>query len=128
MNHVRETSYGQRRKLIEEPDQREYKLGVAKDLLADLVSQYLPADASPDDWDVENFKIQLQATYAFDADAEGIDFERMLPREIEEAIWEKAKTAYEVKEAQVEAEAMRTCERIIMLNTIDAQSKEHLLA
>src|SRR5437868_13095357 len=91
MNHVRETSYGQRRKLIEEPDQREYKLGVAKDLLADLVSQYLPADASPDDWDVENFKIQLQATYAFDAEAEGIDFEQLTPREIQEAIWEKAK-------------------------------------
>ncbi|PYS76219.1 MAG: preprotein translocase subunit SecA, partial [Acidobacteria bacterium] len=106
----------------------EYVLGVAADLLSDLVKQYLPADASPDDWDVENFRIQLQATYAFDAEAEGIDFERMLPREIEEAIWEKAKAAYEVKEAQVGAEAMRTYERIIMLNIIDAQWKDHLLA
>jgi preprotein translocase subunit SecA len=128
MNRQRETIYGLRRQLMEEPDQREYVLGVAADLLSDLVKQYLPADASPDDWDVENFKIQLQATYAFDAEAEGIDFERMLPREIEEAIWEKAKAAYEVKEAQVGAEAMRTYERIIMLNIIDAQWKDHLLA
>src|SRR5947208_3384504 len=45
MNRQRETIYGLRRQLMEEPDQREYILGVAEDLLADLVSQYLPADA-----------------------------------------------------------------------------------
>jgi preprotein translocase subunit SecA len=128
MNKQRETIYGLRRQLMEEPDQREYVLGVAEDLLSDLVKQYLPADASPDDWDVENFKVQLQATYAFDADAEGIDFERMIAEEINETIWEKAKASYESKEAQVGAEAMRTYERIIMLNIIDAQWKDHLLA
>src|SRR5437588_945553 len=128
MNKQRETIYGLRRQLMEEPDQREYILGVAEDLLSDLVSQYLPADASPDDWDVENFKIQLQATYAFDAEAERIDFDQLSPREIQEIIWEKTKAAYEAKEAQVGAEAMRTYERIIMLNIIDAQWKDHLLA
>src|SRR5947207_6880336 len=128
MNKQRETIYGLRRQLMEEPDQREYILSLAEDLLADLISQYLPADASPDDWDVENFKIQLQATYAFDAEAEGVDFDRLTPREIQEVIWEKARAAYEAKEAQVGAEAMRTYERIIMLNIIDAQWKDHLLA
>jgi preprotein translocase subunit SecA len=128
MNKQRETIYGLRRQLMEEPDQREYVLGVAEDLLADLVTQYLPADASPDDWDTENFKIQLQATYAFDADAEGVDFDRLMPQEINETIWEKARAFYEAKEAQVGAEAMRTYERIIMLNIIDAQWKDHLLA
>jgi preprotein translocase subunit SecA len=128
MNRQRETIYGLRRQLMEEPDQRDYVLGVAQDLLEDLVKQYLPEAVSPDDWDVENLKIQLQATYAFDADAEGIDFENWSPQEINEAVWEKAKASYESKEAQVGAEALRTYERIIMLNIIDAQWKDHLLA
>ncbi|MDQ3743171.1 MAG: preprotein translocase subunit SecA, partial [Acidobacteriota bacterium] len=128
MNKQRETIYGLRRQLMEEPDQREYVLGVAEDLLADLVTQYLPPDSAPDDWDVENFKIQLQTTYAFDADAEGIDLENWTQKEIREAVWEKAKAFYEAKEAQVGAEALRTYERIIMLNIIDAQWKDHLLA
>jgi preprotein translocase subunit SecA len=128
MNKQRETIYGLRRQLMEEPDQREYILGVAEDLLTDLVNQYLPADARPEDWDVENLKIQLQSTYAFDADAEGIDFENWTPQEVNQAIWEKTKAAYEAKEAQVGPEAMRTYERIIMLNIIDAQWKDHLLA
>jgi preprotein translocase subunit SecA len=128
MNKQRETIYGLRRQLMEEPDQREYILGVAEDLLTDLVNQYLPADARVEDWDVENLKIQLQSTYAFDADAEGIDFENWTPKEVNEAVWEKTKAAYETKEAQVGPEAMRTYERIIMLNIIDAQWKDHLLA
>src|SRR5207253_7285350 len=57
-----------------------------------------------------------------------VDFDQLTPREIQETIWEKAKAAYEAKEAQVGAEAMRTYERIIMLNIIDAQWKDHLLA
>src|ERR1051325_8994612 len=39
MNKQRETIYGLRRQLMEEPDQREYVLGVAEDLLGDLVKQ-----------------------------------------------------------------------------------------
>jgi preprotein translocase subunit SecA len=128
MNRQRETIYGLRRQLMEEPDQRDYILGVAQDLLGDLVKQYLPAEAAPEDWDVENFKIQLHATYAFDAEAERIDFENSPADEIDGQIWEKVKVAYEAKEAQVGAEAMRTYERIIMLNIIDAQWKDHLLA
>ncbi len=128
MNRQRETIYGLRRQLMEEPDQREYVLGVAQDLLGDLVKQYLPEAVSPDDWDVENLKIQLQATYAFDAEAEGIDFDNSTPPFINETVWEKAKASYESKEAQVGAEALRTYERIIMLNIIDAQWKDHLLA
>ena len=128
MNRQRETIYGLRRQLMEEPDQRDYVLGVAEDLLGDLVKQYLPETASPDDWDVENFRVQLQATYAFDADAEGVDFDNMASQDIRNYVWEKARAAYEVKESQVGAEAMRTYERIIMLNIIDAQWKDHLLA
>ena len=128
MNRQRETIYGLRRQLMEEPDQREYVLAVARDLLSDLVKQYLPAEAAPEDWDVENFKLQLHATYAFDADAEGINFEDSAAEEIESQIWEKAKAAYESKEAQIGAEALRTYERHIMLDIIDAQWKDHLLA
>jgi preprotein translocase subunit SecA len=56
MNKQRETIYGLRRQLMEEPDQRDYLMGdppqagVAYDLLSDLTKQYLNPDVSPDDW------------------------------------------------------------------------------
>jgi preprotein translocase subunit SecA len=131
MNRQRETIYGLRRQLMEEPDQREFLLGdtgVAHDLQGDLTEQYLSTKVAPDDWDVENYKIQLQAIFAFDADAEGVNFDNATSAELQSLIWEKLKAKYVEKEAQVGAEAMRTYERIIMLNIIDAQWKDHLLA
>src|SRR6267378_3194671 len=134
MNKQRETIYGLRRQLMEVPDQREYLMGdppqsgVAYDLLSDLTKQYLNPDVSPDDWDIDNYKIQIKTIYDFDADAEGIDIPNMTSEEVTDAIWEKLKVKYAEKEQQIGPEAMRTYERIIMLNIIDAQWKDHLLS
>jgi len=134
MNKQRETIYGLRRQLMEEPDQREYLMGdppssgVAYDLLSDITRQYLNPDVSPDDWDVENYKIQVKTIYDFDADKEHIDIPNMTSPEVVDAIWERLKVNYQYKEEQIGPEAMRTYERIIMLNIIDAQWKDHLLS
>ncbi|HKO98641.1 MAG TPA: preprotein translocase subunit SecA [Pyrinomonadaceae bacterium] len=134
MNKQRETIYGLRRQLMEEPDQRDYLMGdppsagVAYDLLSDITNQYLNAAASPDDWDVENYSIQLKTIYDFDAQAERINFQNLTTQEVIEAIWDKLKVKYAHKEQQIGPEAMRTYERIIMLNIIDAQWKDHLLS
>src|SRR6266496_2633122 len=144
MNKQRETIYGLRRQLMEVPDQREYLMGdpppleerakegsgggVAYDLLSDLTKQYLNPDVSPDDWDIENYKLQIKTIYDFDADAEGVDIPNLASAEVTEAIWEKLKVKYAEKEQQIGPEAMRTYERIIMLNIIDAQWKDHLLS
>ncbi|MGH9972041.1 MAG: preprotein translocase subunit SecA [Pyrinomonadaceae bacterium] len=134
MNKQRETIYGLRRQLMEEPDQRDYllgdppKSGVAYDLLSDITKQYLNPDVSPDDWDVENYTLQIKTIYDLDAHAEGLDFQSLASPEIADAIWEKLKAKYAQKEQQIGVEAMRTYERIIMLNIIDAQWKDHLLS
>ena len=134
MNKQRETIYGLRRQLMEEPDQREYLLGdppssgVAYDLLSDITRQYLNPDVSPDDWDVENYKIQIKTIYDLDVDSEHIDVPNMSSPEVVDAVWERLKVKYQTKEEQIGPEAMRTYERIIMLNIIDAQWKDHLLS
>src|SRR3989454_2195882 len=131
MNKQRETIYGLRRQLMEQPDQREYLIGetgVARDLLADITAKYLNSYVAPDDWDVENYKVQIRTIYGLDADAERIDFRNSTSAEIEQSIWEKLEKHYAEKEKQIGPEAMRTYERIIMLNIIDAQWKDHLLS
>ncbi|HEU5131153.1 MAG TPA: hypothetical protein VFT26_03580, partial [Pyrinomonadaceae bacterium] len=133
MNKQRETIYGLRRQLMEEPDQRDYLMGdppqagVAFDLLSDITQQYLNPDVSPDDWDVDNYKVQIKTIYDFDTDGEGLNLLTMTSPEVINSIWERLKFKYERKEQQIGPEAMRTYERIIMLNIIDAQWKDHLL-
>src|SRR5438445_9176170 len=87
MNKQRETIYGLRRQLMEEPDQREYLVGdtgVARDLLADITKKYLDLNLSPDEWDIENYKVQLHTIYAFDADVEAVDFDESSSEKIED--------------------------------------------
>ena len=134
MNRQRETIYGLRRQLMEEPDQREYLMGdppssgVAYDLLSDITKQYLNPDVSVDAWDVENYQIQIKTIYDLDVQGAGIEVANMASQEVVDAIWERLKIKYARKEEQIGPEAMRTYERIIMLNIIDAQWKDHLLS
>jgi preprotein translocase subunit SecA len=129
MNKQRETIYGLRRQLMVEPDQRDFLLGdagVAHDLLDDLTEQHLPA-AMPGEWDVDEYKVQLKSVFDYDADADGLDFESLGANAIKETAWEKLKAIYAGKERLIGAEILRTYERVIMLQIIDQQWKDHLL-
>jgi preprotein translocase subunit SecA len=132
MNKQRETIYGLRRQLMEEPEHREYLLGengVARDLLQDLTDMYLNSKTNPNEWDVDTYAAEIESVYAVDPAVDaGVDFKRMSPADIEDAIWKKASANYDEKEKLVGGEALRAYERYIMLNIIDSQWKDHLLS
>lgn len=132
MNKQRETIYGLRRQLMEQPEHREYLLGetgVARDLLEDLTNLYLDPKVNPTEWDSDTYAAEIQSIYAVDPAVDAnVDFKRLSPREIEEAVWKTASTKYEEKEKLVGNEALRAYERYIMLNIIDSQWKDHLLS
>ncbi|HEX9960498.1 MAG TPA: preprotein translocase subunit SecA [Pyrinomonadaceae bacterium] len=132
MNKQRETIYGLRRQLMFEPEHRDYLLGetgVARDLLHDLTAGFLNPQVSPDHWDVDTYAAEIESIYAVDPAVDaGVDFNKMNPQQIEDAIWQKAIAAYEEKEKLAGAESLRAYERYIMLNIIDSQWKDHLLS
>jgi preprotein translocase subunit SecA len=70
----------------------------------------------------------MHTIYALDHELDSVDFQNGATEEIEAELWERLKARYADKEKQIGDEAMRTYERIIMLNIIDAQWKDHLLA
>ncbi len=132
MNRQRETIYGLRRQLMFEPEHREYLLGengVAKDLLHDLTHSFLSMELGPEKWEIDTYAAEIENIYALDpAKDADVDFRRMTPDEIEDAIWQKAIANYEAKEKIAGDESLRAYERYIMLNIIDSQWKDHLLS
>jgi len=132
MNRQRETIYGLRRQLMFQPEHREYLLGergVAKDLLGDLTHSFLNLEVEPKLWDIDTYAAEIESIYAVDpAKDAGVDFKKMNPMEIEEAIWSKASASYAEKEKLAGGESLRAYERYIMLNIIDSQWKDHLLS
>lgn len=128
MNKQRSTIYSLRRQLLEQTDQREEIQTMAQAVLDMLMDDYLSLDVMPDEWDFKTFKVQLEFQIGLDLEDAGIDLENLERDEIRTQIWQKLQEMYAEKEAQVGAEAMRYYERIIRLNIVDVQWKDHLLA
>jgi preprotein translocase subunit SecA len=138
MNKQRGAIYTMRRNLLmgfegdtpeeQNASQRETVMEMAEGIFNSFIDQFLPKEQRPDEWDLRGLKEQLRLVFGFDADHEGLDIESMGAEEARHVIWKRLEERYSEKEVQVGVEAMRNLERYIMLNIVDSQWKDHLLA
>ncbi|HYR44811.1 MAG TPA: preprotein translocase subunit SecA, partial [Terriglobia bacterium] len=128
MNKQREAVYGLRRQLLEGQDQKEYLMGIADDILIDLVGRHASEKTHPGEWDLNGLQTAVLQQFGFDFRAEGIDPSQMGSKELEEALIAKAHEKYDQKEALIGAAPMRFHERMLMLQIVDSHWKDHLLA
>jgi preprotein translocase subunit SecA len=128
MNKQRETIYTLRRRLLEQTDQRDEIQSIAGAILDDLIDQYLSLDEMPSEWDFQGLKVQMLFQFGFDLNDARIKLEDLERDEIRDTIWQNLEKMYSEKETLVGPEAMRYYERIIRLNIVDVQWKDHLLA
>jgi preprotein translocase subunit SecA len=128
MNKQRATIYTLRRRLLEQADHREEIQSIAGAILDDLLDQSLNLEEMPENWDFAGLKVQLLFQFGLDLDEAGVRIDELERDEVRALVQEKLEKSYTDKEALVGAEAMRYYERIIRLNIVDLQWKDHLLA
>ncbi|HEU0178831.1 MAG TPA: preprotein translocase subunit SecA [Blastocatellia bacterium] len=128
MNKQRATIYTLRRQLLEQTDQRGEIQSIAQAILDELLDQHMNLEQMPEEWDLPGFKVQIAFQFGLDLDEVGVDPNNLERDDIRSTIWQKLEQTYSDKEAVIGAEAMRYYERIIMLNIVDSQWKDHLQA
>ncbi len=128
MNKQRTAIYTLRRQLLENTDHRDEVQSLAEAILDLLMDEYFSLDEMPDQWKFDAFRVQVKFQFGLDIKEAGFDLEKLERDDIRKAIWEKLEQMYTEKESLVGAEAMRYYERIIRLNIVDSQWKDHLLA
>ncbi|MBZ5498548.1 MAG: preprotein translocase subunit SecA [Acidobacteriia bacterium] len=128
MNKQREAIYAIRRDLLEGVDQKEYIMNLAEDILIELIDKYAPRDKHPGEWDLEGLRISVGNQFGTDITALGFDVKEATYQELSEKLSDTIKRIYEDKEKRVGPEFMRYQERMIMLQVLDVQWKDHLLA
>jgi preprotein translocase subunit SecA len=128
MNKQRQAVYGLRRQLLEGEDQKEYLIGIADDIVVDLVARHASEKTHADEWDLNALQTAILQQFGFDFRAEDIDPSQMGSKEIEEALIAKAHEKYDQKEGLIGAPQMRYHERMLMLQIVDSHWKDHLLA
>jgi preprotein translocase subunit SecA len=126
MNRQREEIYGLRRDILQGKQGREEILALAEVILDYAIGRSLPEDKGPDEWDFVAFDLDLKEYFGIAPGA--FDFSGNEREEIREALLPAIREIYEAKERLLGPETMRLHERFVMLQVVDQQWKDHLLA
>jgi preprotein translocase subunit SecA len=125
-NKQRQAIYGMRRLLLEGTDQKERIMQMVRGLVEQFLDVRCPENTHPDTWDLAGLKTDVLSQ--FGCRIETAEFGSMNRLEVEDAIVERLAQTYQEKEDQIGPDTMRQTERIIMLQVIDDQWKDHLLS
>ena len=126
MNKQRQAVYGMRKQLLEGVNQKERILEIVRGIVASFVDQFCIEGTRPDQFDLPGLQTAVLNQFGVTIETEElVDLDRPA---IEETIYEKLIERYDEKERMIGAENLRQAERIIMLNVVDNQWKDHLLS
>jgi preprotein translocase subunit SecA len=131
MNKQREAVYGLRRQLMEGVDQKQL---ITEDyvstILSNILDEHAPEKAHPEEWKIDAIHSQLHDLFGakLNEGPDALDAGALNRHELGEAIYEKVRARYDVKEQILGAQALRYHERIVMLSVLDGLWKDHLLA
>lgn len=128
MNKQRESVYRQRKDILEGKSMKEFTRELTATLVDWFMESHTNKDQSPEDWDVEGFRKAIASQFGLDIEELSIDWNAINYEELRENILRSLKDIYEEKEKIIGEERMREFERIIMLQVMDSQWKDHLLA
>jgi len=128
MNKQRESIYKLRRDILQGENKREYVDELIVTLVDWIMENYTTKEKSPEDWDIKGFKKAIGAQFGFDIEELRIDWNTINFDELRELLLKTLRHIYEEKETIITPEHMREFERMIMLQIIDSQWKDHLLA
>jgi len=128
MNKQRETIYGLRRQLLEGNDQREYLLDSIDRVVDWLIPTYCPKDKHADEWNAQGLRNEFWGRFGIDLRKHELQFDPKLLDVLADDLKQIVRQRYEEREQVWSTERMRFHERMIMLQVVDAQWKDHLLA
>jgi preprotein translocase subunit SecA len=129
-NDQRKVIYEQRNELLNEGDIGSMIANIRKDVVSDVIDQYIPPQSLDEMWDVSGLEGRLKSDFGLDLPVqEWLDTDDKLFEEIiRERIYDEIVTSYKAKEETVGPEVIRNFEKAVMLQSLDGLWKEHLAA
>ncbi|WP_101339631.1 preprotein translocase subunit SecA [Cereibacter azotoformans] len=128
MNDQRKAIFSQRLEIMEAEDLSDIAQDMRYQVIDDLIDMHMPPKSYSDQWDIEGMhravmdKLGLDAPLAKWAQEEGVDQDV-----VRERLCEAADRQIADKTAAFGPETMRSIEKQILLQAIDAKWREHLL-
>jgi preprotein translocase subunit SecA len=128
MNKQRQAIYSLRKDILMGKDFKEHIDTLTDEILEDILKYNLDENKDPDQWDYESFQKEILSQFGLNVnDVIKENFQNLPAVEIRENIHTRLRDMYREKEELIGSEQMRELERMIMLQIIDSQWKDHLL-
>ncbi|MBB2909735.1 preprotein translocase subunit SecA [Streptosporangium becharense] len=129
MNRQRKVIYAERRRVLEGADLHEQIRGFVNDVIDDYVAG-ATAEGFAEEWDLDKLWKALGQLYPISITVEDVvgkgTVEELTAEQLGEQIKADAGAAYDRREEELGAEAMRELERRVILSVLDRKWREHL--
>ncbi len=125
-NKQRQTVYGLRRQLLEGADQKQRVMEMVEGIIEQYVDMRCPDAKHPDNWAMADLRNDILTQFGYKIDLK--ELASLSRDEIINAIFDQLQKKYQEKEELVGPDVIRQTERIVMLQVIDNQWKDHLLS
>jgi preprotein translocase subunit SecA len=128
MNKQREAVYRLRKRILEGVEGRDYIHRVVGEIIGSLVDRFCPEEADPDDWETASLDTEYRAYFGRRIEDLGVDWETISLPDLEDLLVSGAREHYASRVEQFGEENFARLERFLLLDTVDRQWKDHLLA
>jgi len=123
MNKQRTEIYTFRRELLQEADVKERVFGMVDENIDEILAIHCPEDKQKEDWDLKALKDSVYGLLDFTVQEIPDNIDALRDR-----LSTEARNFYDNKESEIGGDMMRYMEKWILLQVVDSQWKDHLLA
>jgi len=129
MNDQRKVIYEQRRDIMDSDQVEELVTELRHDYISELVADCIPLGSYPDQWNIERLAHETKDVLGLDVPIEAwAKEEGIADQEIEDRLVDTSDKKMAEKVANIGADYFRRMEKAVVLQILDTQWKEHLLA
>lgn len=128
MNAQREIIYGQRGKVLNGENLKEYIAQMMSEWIGETVDRYLNDDEVHDNWNIDGLRDYFLNILTTEDDLKysAHELSEVNKEDIKQVLRDKAVEKYAEKESLIGSEHMRELERVIMLRVVDTKWMDHI--
>jgi preprotein translocase subunit SecA len=128
MNTQRQIIYGERNKILEGESLKDTLQEMRAEVIDGQLALYTNEETYPEEWDLAGLTEAVKRQFGLEISWPAEEVPSLTQALLRDGIEERALKAYEEREAKLGPEMIRYLERMIMLQVVDSQWKDHLLA
>jgi preprotein translocase subunit SecA len=122
-NKQRTEIYAFRRDILTSDNLKDRILEMMENTVDDMLDIYCPENKHIDDWDMKGLQDALYGQFMIMPEVEPQEFD-----ELRQSVLDAVFAAYEEKEKEIGTETLRYLEKMMLLQVLDTQWKDHLLS